>query len=863
MANKSIDTLLNELHRLKQEHSAFKSKCEQELAALRKAAKQSKEEGEKHRRLLESIQHERKEELKRAAEKIRTGSDKYRALIEHMMEGLLLVDNDDVIQVVNPAFCKMLGYTNEDELLGKTGYEILLKASDQERIIRKNKEREEGKSEQYEIDLLKKSGESIQVLMNASPVRDKSGQVMGSMSTCIDISERKLAADSLRQVESRYRSIIAVSNTGAWEFHRKSNYLWCSKEYFEMLGEDFRKFTMNGSSNLDESWIDLIHPDDRQKAAAHFAYYLEAGSVGMYENFFRMRHADGSWVWIWSRGQTLRNPDGSISDLTVGAHINITEQKQVEEALKQQKDKFAKILLTAPAAICMFCRKPDGSTFYSFIDPAIENIYGFKPEEMVRDADRVFQSIHPDDRERVQRELSESARHLSTWYSEYRFYNPAKGLVWTENHFIPERGDEGIISWYGFINDITDQKQKEIKEEVLFDIANATFVTNDLEELSSAIKGHLSRLIDTSNYYIALYDRSTGLLYIPYEQDEKDNIEQWPADKSMTGLVIKNRKALLMKKPDIMQLIDDGVIEQVGNMCEVWMGVPLLAGDEAIGAVVVQDYDNPDVYDEGSREILSYVSYQISLAIQRKKTIDDLVAAKEKAMESDRLKSAFLANMSHEIRTPMNGILGFAELLKEPGLTDDQQKTYIDIIEKSGVRMLNIINDIVDISKIEAGLMEVFPAESDVNEQLEYIYSFFLPQVKEKGMQLTLSATLHAGQATVVTDREKLFAILTNLVKNAVKYSKKGYIDFGCRKKGDFLEFFVIDTGMGIPKDRQEAIFDRFVQADIEDKDALQGAGLGLTISKSYVEMLGGSIRVESEEGKGSSFYFTIPYKTS
>jgi len=239
---------------------------------------------------------------------------------------------------------------------------------------------------------------------------------------------------------------------------------------------------------------------------------------------------------------------------------------------------------------------------------------------------------------------------------------------------------------------------------------------------------------------------------------------------------------------------------------------------------------------------------------------NQLQKAKERAEQSDKLKSAFLANMSHEIRTPMNGILGFAELLKEPRLTDEQQHKYIGIIEKSGERMLNIINDIVDISRIEAGLMDVTLKESNINEQLDYIYTFFKPQVKAKGMQFRPPGLLPDEKAIVVTDREKLFAILTNLVKNAIKYSNEGTIEFGCGENGSALKFFVRDTGIGIPKDRQHAIFDRFVQADIEDRDARQGAGLGLAISKAYAEMLGGEIWVESEKGKGSSFYFTIPF---
>ncbi|MFO7674615.1 MAG: ATP-binding protein [Lutibacter sp.] len=254
----------------------------------------------------------------------------------------------------------------------------------------------------------------------------------------------------------------------------------------------------------------------------------------------------------------------------------------------------------------------------------------------------------------------------------------------------------------------------------------------------------------------------------------------------------------------------------------------------------------------------------ISEDITAKKEIEkQLITAKERAEQSDRLKSAFLANMSHEIRTPMNGILGFADLLKEPDLSGEKQQKYIDIIQKSGIRMLNIINDIVDISKIEAGLMQVDLRDSNINEQVEFIYTFFKPEVEAKGIVLAVKNTLPAKDANIKTDREKLYAILTNLIKNAIKFTNKGFIEFGYKLINDDgianLEFHVKDTGIGISKDKQEAIFERFIQADISNLMVLQGTGLGLAITKAYVEILGGKIWVESEEGVGSTFYFTIP----
>ncbi|MFA9372353.1 MAG: response regulator [Labilibaculum antarcticum] len=247
---------------------------------------------------------------------------------------------------------------------------------------------------------------------------------------------------------------------------------------------------------------------------------------------------------------------------------------------------------------------------------------------------------------------------------------------------------------------------------------------------------------------------------------------------------------------------------------------------------------------------------------EKEKRAAELVIAKDHAEESDRLKSAFLANMSHEIRTPMNGILGFAELLKGSGLKDEKQEEYVRIIAKSGNRLLNIINDILDISKIESGFMTVSISEVNINEQMEYVYKLFKHLAEDKGISLSCKSRFSEEKTFINSDKEKLYAILTNLVKNAIKYTDKGTVQFGYEEKENDVEFYVTDTGIGIPSSRCEAIFDRFIQADISDKEARQGAGLGLAIAKEFTVMLGGNIWVESEEGKGSTFYFTLPRKT-
>ncbi len=244
---------------------------------------------------------------------------------------------------------------------------------------------------------------------------------------------------------------------------------------------------------------------------------------------------------------------------------------------------------------------------------------------------------------------------------------------------------------------------------------------------------------------------------------------------------------------------------------------------------------------------------------EQKLAESELRASKLKAEESDRLKSAFLANMSHEIRTPMNGILGFTELLKEPKLSGEEQQKYIGIIEKSGDRLLSIINDIISLSKIESGQSELILSEIAVNDLIAFVCTFFTPEAEGKGVHLFMNISDPVREIRLKTDKEKIYAILTNLVKNALKFTKSGSIEVGCDGKGQLLEFFVKDTGMGIPPELRSVIFERFRQGTDSMTRNYEGAGLGLSISKGYVEMLGGTIRVESEPGKGSVFYFTIP----
>ena len=236
-----------------------------------------------------------------------------------------------------------------------------------------------------------------------------------------------------------------------------------------------------------------------------------------------------------------------------------------------------------------------------------------------------------------------------------------------------------------------------------------------------------------------------------------------------------------------------------------------------------------------------------------------LVRAKEKAEESDRLKSAFLANMSHEIRTPMNGILGFATLLKKTKPNEEDHHKYIELIEQSGTRMLSIINDIVSISKIESGHMDTVYTETSIGSIIDSVCDLFCLECEQKGLELIRKTDPRHDATIILTDVDKVYSILTNFIKNAIKFTDVGSITVGYEKVGNHLEFCVKDTGTGISDEKQALIFERFRQGDESFTRSPDGAGLGLAISKAYAEMLDGEIWLESELGNGSSFHFTTP----
>ena len=304
------------------------------------------------------------------------------------------------------------------------------------------------------------------------------------------------------------------------------------------------------------------------------------------------------------------------------------------------------------------------------------------------------------------------------------------------------------------------------------------------------------------------------------------NIGRYNADSD--EVIIQTRKA--------------GVFEEFGNIQ---------------GEFCYLDVRKAPIIDENG-EMVGIVGSARDVSLQKKTEIE-LIAAKERAEEADRLKTSFLANMSHEVRTPMNSILGFITLMQETNPSEEEQKEYFAIVKQGGERLMNTINDIIDISRIDSGQMQLNLSETNITELNSLILALTLPDAKEKKLTLSMADTPLDTSILLKTDRNKLYTVLIKLLRNAIKYTKIGQVQFGCTCDDEFLNYFVKDTGIGIAKNRHNDIFNRFVQVDASINRDYEGSGLGLSLCKAYVEMMGGTIWLESEEGVGSTFYFRIP----
>jgi PAS domain S-box-containing protein len=503
---------------------------------------------------------------------------------------------------------------------------------------------------------------------------------------------------------------------------------------------------------------------------------------------------------------------------------DITDRKLIEKNLKESENRFRKIFEESPFSMLMtdkdFAIIRANSTFCNFI--------GYNEEELKSNTFRYF--THPDYIKNDEISLLKlTAGEIPIYQTEKRYIRNDGSLLWgsTTVSIIRDK-DDAVQFFLVMIEDISARKKARVELDNSVSLLKATLESTEdgllVVDLSGKIVQFNQKFVEMWRIPDEILATGSDSKALNYVQNELNNPESF----------LENVKHLYSEPEatsfDMLEFKDGRFFERYSQ--------PQVINGKSVGRV----WSFRD--------------------ITKKKTAEkELVAAKEKAEEGDRLKTAFLHNVSHEIRTPMNAIIGFSSLLNDPALTEAERKQYIDVIFQSGGQLLSIINDIVDIANVESGQAKVNLAEFNINSALRSLNEQFSINGKENKVTTIFTSGLPDEDCIVLTDNTKLVQILSNLINNAIKFTKNGKVIFGYTLKNGFLEFFVKDTGIGIPPEFHNKIFDRFYQVDNVISRQYTGTGLGLSICKGYVELLGGNITVESESGKGTLFVFTIPYK--
>ncbi len=553
--------------------------------------------------------------------------------------------------------------------------------------------------------------------------------------------------------------------------------------------------------------------------------------------------------------------DGIQSGKVVCVIRDITELKQTQHALQQSERRLRQIIDLVPHFI--FAKDAEGK--FLLVNEAIANAYGTTIENLLGKTDADFNPAKAEVNQFLQADSDVIKSGKSKLIPEENFTDSAGNKRILRTIKIPFKLIEGSDAVLGVSTEITEQKRYE---EALIDSEERLKLA-----MESAKEGLWDWNLETSEvfasediYKILEYDppgpENQGLNWMelihPEDYERVRNI--FTSDIPSPGYLHCEYRLKSYKSGWIWVLNKSRIFrrEFTGKATRV-IGIITDITERRINEKALQESERQ--LKEQNEEYQS-INEILNDTNQRILEINlELLLAKEKAEESDHLKSAFLANISHEIRTPMNGILGFSELLKNSNITDEQFETYVNIINVNGQQLLSIIDDVIDISKIEAGQIKITNKETMISELLDNLYNFYLPAISEKKLKFIVRSELPA-QASIYTDPVRLKQILNNLISNAIKFTSEGQIEVIVRHDNKNCLFSVRDTGIGISSENFGLIFERFRQIESGNSRQYGGTGLGLSISKSLVNILGGKIWVESSPNKGSDFIFAIPFNT-
>lgn len=643
-----------------------------------------------------------------------------------------------------------------------------------------------------------------------------------------DITERKKTEEALRKSEEMMFNSQSVAHICSYSTNLNVSELdqsvWvCSPEFYRIFGiDETYPHTIAG-------WAGLIHPDHRKEMIEYHEYVVK-NRISFNHEYKIIRVNDGAERWVQGTGELVYDDQGKPVRMH-GSIQDITERKLAEDAL--QKSEAIKNKMVSNLGDVIVIIDKDGINRYK--SPNIEKWFGWKPEDVVGKS--TWDNVHPDDQEASKKFLQSLAGEPNACgTTELRYRNKDGSYCPIEITVANLLHDPYIHGFLGNYHNISERKK--IEQEL---ISAKEKAEENEEKFRSIVKSSPS----------AIY------LYHLENDDRLILIDANPSAERIIGISHKN-------------LIGKTLEEAFPNLAQT--EVPEMYRKIARREIDNQSFEIPytDNRFTGYYSVKVYATQTHSIAVdfidisERKKLEFDLIAAKEKAEESDRLKTAFLQNMSHEIRTPMNAIMGFSELLVKHYNNKPKLEKFSEIINRRCYDLLDIINDILDIAKIESGQLTVIQEECNLNALFDELRTFFTEHQKRIGKQniiFNLQAFCDPSQ-TIVTDKVKLKQIFINLITNAFKFTDTGKKEGGCKfDENKNLLFFVTDTGIGIPSDKHQMIFEPFAQVEHGTNRLYGGTGLGLSIVKGLVNLLGGEMFLESEIGKGSTFSFAIPYK--
>jgi PAS domain S-box-containing protein len=431
----------------------------------------------------------------------------------------------------------------------------------------------------------------------------------------------------LKKIEELHLESQAIAHLGHWVIDLRNNQLDWSDEVYRIFGLVPQQHPVNN-----EIFTHFIHPDDRNQVEKAYRSSIEQRTP--YETEHRIVLNNGNVKYVYEKAVTYYDESG-IPKHSIGTVIDITERVQMEQRLRDtisQRDALAKHI---PGVIYQFRLRPDGSSHFPYASEGIRDIYGISPEQAEEDAGIVFNILHPDDRNRVNERILESARTLSIWHDKYRVNLPNGKNIWVEGESTPQQMIDGSILWHGYIRDITEQKRFEIAQRTQLNISRSIINANNLNELLGIIRTELNKLFDTTNFFVARYNPQTETLKQVFFADENDRFEEWPAGQTFSGQVIKTAKTIFLKGEAIDIFREQHKLKIQGTVSACWIGIPIFVKSQVTGVIVIQHYTNPNAYSESDVVLLETIAHEIGIYMERQMMIEDLFNAINEAEQNN------------------------------------------------------------------------------------------------------------------------------------------------------------------------------------------------------------------------------------